>query len=327
MQGKKAGASDKTLIYLALIIVGAVVFVKYGDNWFGDQPQQVTAGIGSDVPPVDTAACNPESCAISNALTFAGVDQYTESTTYLGTNRIKAGNNEWKTTLTAAPRCTELMYWLDNTSLFCERDDSTAVCGPQLVQAKCIINSTGSLSGYDTDGKAALAIASHNLTIGSGGSGHFELYWTPEDKKSTMPFGAFFCAEANATTIEYVKPSGFSQISSAPSTVTVNGKTYPLSKKITYSPSATGQTYWCYYVPAGFDNTFGEPSDASQRTMAWTVKALSGQNPAAVEYVTVTKYPLNLRIETDGQLKLEAEYDEATTKSVATPAALTIYLA
>lgn len=326
MRGRKAGASDKTLWYLGAVVLAVVLIVKYGDNWFGSQPQQVTAGAGT-VPPVDTAACNPESCAISNALSYAGVDQYTESTTYVGTNRIKAGNNEWKTTLSAAPRCTDIMYWLDNTSLFCERDDSTAVCGPQLVQTKCIINSTGTLSAYDTDGKLALAIASHNLTIGSGGSGHFELYWTPEDKKSTMAFGAFFCAESNATTIEYVKPSGYSLISSAPSTATINGVSYPMSNKLTYSPSSTGQTYWCYYVPAGFDNTFGEPTDASQRTLSWTVKALSGQNPGAGETVKVTKYPLNLRIETDGQLKLEAEYNEATTKAMASSESSTVYLA
>jgi hypothetical protein len=60
--------------------------------------------------------------------------------------------------------------------------------------------------------------------------------------------------------------------------------------------------------------------------MAWTVKALSGQNPGVGEFVRINKYALNLRVETDGQLKLEAEYDEATTKAYETPAALTIYL-
>lgn len=245
-------------------------------------------------------------CSQTPTYSYSAVDNLAGGT-ITGTDYIKMGTNAPVNTLANPTAGSKLEYWKSNSSYFCEVQKVDAVqCSSNSVQGKCYQSVAPTLKIYDMDNALFLTNGggANNLTVGASETHNLKLTYQGTAYKSGMAFGGCLAVEV-PNTFTAVNLAGYSAC--------------PF--KWTYGVSSTGNTYYTFAIPSGFDvNGAGDLKE-----LPFQIK--SGiSNPSGTAIVTFQ--PANYYVGSDGALHLGIEKDaNSDTTKTATGTAMNVTIA
>lgn len=276
----KSGKGEQWLFIIGAV---AVLGLLFGLGVF--KTSQTVAG-GNVVTNTQTGAVVAQSCAQNPSITYSGVNALTGAVIG-GTDEIKQNGDAPVQSLSAPTAGSALQYWKSNSTFMCNVKSLDKVpCGSQTVQTDCYQNASISLSVFDILGNQYLTNGggNNNITIGANAYTNVRLDYQGVAYQSRVPLGGCIAVEV---------PNTFTG-------VTIAGLS-ACPYKWTYTTASTGNTFYTFGIPAGWD-----AGDGSLKSLPMQLRS-GASNPSGTGYITVI--PANYYIGNDKTFHLGIEKD------------------
>lgn len=185
---------------------------------------------------------------------------------------------------------TEYKYWISADNYLIRPLVQKGTTGNNaFVNREAYCPSTISLTAYDVTGKAAVAVASHNVSGVANGVQNVEFDYQPVYGRSNVPFGGVFVIEMN-NTITSVQCTGTGVVSAG------TGNFH-----LTYAVSNLSAKYQPFLLADGWDNGAG----GAQKQIFCTFN--NGASSAQYTQYIATIIPANYYVANDGNFYLDTE--------------------
>lgn len=286
------------LTVVALAAIGTIVWVANPGNIRGLAVGAIeNQGNGTTGNPVITCpsgyilqngvcADNSIPATYQPSVTYQTKDKY--SSTFLsGTAYYKADGSPAGTSSPTIIPGNSYEYWLSNSTYYTAPSAFTASKTGDNIVADAWANGSATISAYDEVAGTAIAVASHNASLGAGGKAIIDFKFTGTYKQSTGPFGGLMYVEANST-LDSMTCSGAGISTSN-----------PMNFQYNYQVSNTADVYQSWYYPPTLDD-----GSATLQTITCNFKNGGTAQPTGGAYY-VKWMPANYYYGNDGNIYLD----------------------
>jgi hypothetical protein len=269
--------TGKVSPWLVVAIIAVGVFLIFPN---------ILSGIFTPSTPVTPA---PGNAPFNPTASWSTVDKFT-SGAVTGTAYWQVGANRASTSNASNVNPgTAYKYWMSNSTYFVKPLEVTGAAGNNVyVNSEAYANGTIALTAYDTSGKAAIGVTTHNATLGANGVVNVEFDYQPVYGASNLPFGGLFVIEMNNT---------ITSVSCTGDGISTNSGKYHL----TYATSNLSAKYQAFEIASGYD------SGSGGALKAINCQFTNGGSSAAYSQYIAKVIPANYYIANDGNIYLDVE--------------------